>query len=140
METFKLHPWQENILNEVMKGGIEPGEMTIMTYGRNVGKSHFTAQVLKRLMDDLQAQPVTELVLSEGKVYGARYYCVEPVGGNWRAMEDWCIQTCGETTGSIWAEEVLKTAPTPGERWYANNRKFWFRNEKDRTMFILRWR
>jgi len=135
-----FNPWQENILNQVMKGGVKPREMVMMTAGRNVGKSHFTAQALKRLMDDLQAQPVTNLVLSEGKVYGARYYCVEPIGGNWRTMEDWCIQICGESTGSIWAEQVNKTTPQPGERWYANNRKFWFRAEKDRTMFVLKWR
>jgi hypothetical protein len=133
-----LYPWQENLLKKI--SGVKPGEMTVMSAGRQTGKSHFTAQALKRLMDDLQAQPITNLVLTEGKVYGARYYCVEPVGGNWREMEDWCIQICGESTGSIWAEQVNKTTPQPGERWYANNRKFWFREEKDRTMFVLKWR
>lgn len=138
---YELHPWQEILLEKIHGGGFKPGELMTMTSGRQAGKSHFTAQALKRLMDDLQSQPVSDLVLSEGKVYGSRYYCVEPVGGNWRAMEDWCIQTCGETTGSIWAEEVNKiTTPNPGERWYANNRKFWFKSEKDRTMFMLRWR
>jgi hypothetical protein len=117
---------------------INKGHM--MTSGRRAGKSQWSAQAIDRLMADLLLQPVTDLMLSEGRVYGARYYCVEPVGGNWRAMEDWCIQTCGESTGSIWAEEVNKTTPMPGERWYANNRKFWFREEKDRTMFMLKWR
>jgi hypothetical protein len=135
-----MYPWQENILNQVMKGGIKPGEMVVMTAGRNVGKSHFTAQALKRLMDDIQAQPVSDLVLSEGRVYGARYYCVEPIGGNWREMEDWCISTYGSSTGSIWAQEIDKSTPLVNERWYANNRKFWFRKEADRTMFMLRWR
>jgi hypothetical protein len=117
---------------------INKGHM--MTAGRRAGKSQWSAQAIDRLMADLLLQPVTDLMLSEGRVYGARYYCVEPVGGNWRAMEDWCIQTCGETTGSIWAEQVDKKVPQPGERWYANNRKFWFREEKDRTMFMLKWR
>jgi hypothetical protein len=24
-------------------------------------------------------------------------------------------------------------------RWYMNNRKFWFKTEKDRNWFMLRW-
>jgi hypothetical protein len=134
-----LMPWQENILDQVMNGA-KPGQISTMTSGRGVGKSHFTQQAIDRLMRDLNSQPISDLVLSQGTVYGSRYYCVEPVGGNWREMEDWCINTYGETTGSIWAEEVNKTTPVHGERWYGNNRKFWFRNEADRTMFILKWR
>jgi len=123
-----------------MTKSIFKGRGVVQLTGRQTGKSMFTAQAIQRLMDDIRAQPITDLQLSEGRVYGARYYCVEPIGGDWRAMEDWCIQNCGETTGSIWAVEVDKTVPRPAERWYSNNRKFWFRNEADRTMFILRWR
>jgi hypothetical protein len=133
---MRVHPWQEKIFDQITAGGFKPGELMIMGSGRQMGKSHFTQQTIDRLMRDLNSQPIEELVLSEGAVYGARYYCVEPVGGNWREMEDWCIKTYGKTTGSIWAD---KTTPESGERWYANNRKFWFRNEADRTMFILKW-
>ena len=136
----KLHPWQEKILIDIESGGVKPGEMMVMTAGRKVGKSRFSAQALERLMRDLNSQPITDLILSEGKVYGARYYCVEPVGGNWREMEDWVIETYGASTGSIWAQEVDKATPLQCERWYANNRKFWFRNLKDRDWFIIKWR
>ena len=88
-------------------------------------------------MDDLNAQPITNIVLSEGKVYGARYYTAQPIGGNWRNMEDWVIDTMGASTGSVWADNP---APNSGERWYANDRRFWFREERDRTMFLMRWR
>jgi len=90
------------------------------------------------LWEDLHARPVENMLLSEGTVYGSRYYTVEPVGGYWPDMEVWCHETFGET-GSIWAETKNLT-PTPHKRWYANNRKFWFKNEADRLMFILRWR
>ena len=135
---MNMFPWQENILNQVMQGGIKPGELTIMTAGRRVGKSNFTAQALKRLMDDLNSQPISDLKLSEGKVYGSRYYCVEPVGGNWREMEAWVKETMGAHGGAIWGYDPKK--PAPLSRWYMNNRKFWFRNEADRTMFVLKWR
>jgi uncharacterized protein YheU (UPF0270 family) len=133
----ELYPWQENILNQVMKGGIKSGEMTIMTSGRNIGKSHFTALAIKRLMDDMLNRPVEDLVLSEGTVYGARYYCVEPVGGNWARMEMWCHDTYGEAA-SVWDAKSINW-PDCG-RWYMNDRRFWFRDDRDRTMFILRWR
>jgi hypothetical protein len=133
-----MYEYQKKLWDQL--GGVKPGEMYIITSGRQVGKSMFTAQAIDRLMRDINSQPVEDLVLCEGQVYGARYHCVEPIGGNWREMEDWCINTYGETTGSIWAEEVDKKTPAPGERWYANNRKFWFRKESDRTLFILKWR
>jgi hypothetical protein len=134
---MNIHPWQEKIFDQITAGGFKPGEFVMMGGGRHVGKSIMNQQIIDRLMRDLNSQPVSDLTLSEGTVYGARYYCVEPIGGNWSRFEDWCIKTYGKTTGSIWAD---KTTPEPGERWYANNRKFWFRNEADRTMFILKWR
>lgn len=136
----KLHPWQEQLLVDIETGGLKPGEIMVMSAGRGVGKSMLTKAYVDRMMQDIMSRPVEDLVLSEGRVYGARYYCVGPVGGNWRDMEDWCIETYGPSTGSIWAEEMNKTTAKPGERWYANNRKFWFRTEKDRDWFILRWR
>ena len=112
----------------------------MLSVGRRSGKSMLASQAFQRLWDDLHARPVERLVLSEGTVYGSRYYCVEPYGGSWLEMEKWVLKTCGESTGSIWAEEKYKHAAQPGERWYGNNRKFWFRDEQDRIMFVLKWR
>ncbi len=73
-----------------------------------------------------------ELNLGEGRVYGAKYLTVHPSNGwHWNEMMAWMIDTFGPTAhDGVW---------TPSMRWYANNAKFWFRNEKDLTMFILRW-
>ena len=105
--------------------------------GRQLGKSQLTNQAFLRLWDDIHHRPVEELKLSEGTVYGSRYYCIEPVGGSWPKMELWCMEAFGTTTGSIWGE---KAAPEPAMRWYMNNRKFWFRNQKDQLMFVMKWR
>ena len=85
-----------------------------------------------------------ELDCSIGTIYGLRYYTVEPKNLEWqetRAMwEDmmlWCQSQFGET-GSLW-RETKNLTPEPNQRWYANDRKFWFRDEADRTMFLLRW-
>ena len=133
-----VHPWQTELLKKL--SGVKLGELQMISHGRQLGKSMFGAQALQRLIDDLNGNPVSDLKLSEGTVYGSSYYCVEPVGGSWREMEAWVLKTCGESTGSIWAEEKYKHAANAGERWYGNNRKFWFREEKDRTMFVLKWR
>jgi hypothetical protein len=134
-ESAELEPWQQRALDTITK---YKGRGIVQITGRNVGKSHWTNVAVKRLMDDLNSQPIEDLLLSEGTVYGSRYYTVEPIGGSWLEMEAWCYDTFGET-GNIWSETKNLT-PEPLQRWYANNRKFWFKEEKDRDWFILRWR
>ena len=78
------------------------------------------------------------MLLGHGTVYGAQYYTVAPpmAGAPWRDMEAWCQETFGSSTGSIWFKANIQA---PNERWYANNTKFWFRDEADRTWFLLKW-
>ena len=129
-----IQPWQTNVLNKLQ--GIKPSQLILTMAGRGSGKSHLTNQAFLRLWDDIHNRPVERLILSEGTVYGSPYYCVEPVGGSWTEMELWCMQAFGETTGSIYGENV----PEPAQRWYMNNRKFWFRDQADQLMFVMKWR
>jgi hypothetical protein len=129
-----IQPWQINFLNKMQ--GIKPGKMSMITAGRHSGKSMLSSQAFQRLWEDMGQRPIEELKLSEGRVHGARYYCVEPIGGNWRDMETWCLDAYGDC-GSVW--DLVK-APEPNARWYMNDRRVWFREEKDRLMFILKWR
>lgn len=115
--------------------GSDPKTMTMLPGGQ-YGKSTLSGVAFARLIKDIYEFPLEKLVCTEGRVYGSRYYCVEPVGGNWMEMEVWCTRTFGDSGSHMWGE---KTAPTPSERWYMNNRKFWFRDEKDRMQFVLRW-
>ena len=84
-----------------------------------------------------------ELTLSYGIVYGGRYTTVKPVFAEideiatWYDMEDWCVKVFGNIIGSIWADPL--GMGNPDKRWFMNNSKFWFRDEKDVTMFLLRW-
>jgi hypothetical protein len=113
------------------------GQGPVQITGRGTGKSHLSSEAFKRMWNDINQRPVEDLVFSEGTVYGSRYYCVEPVGGSWLDMETWALDTYG-STGSIWAETKSLT-PEPLQRWYMNNRKFWFKELKDRDWFVLRW-
>lgn len=92
------------------------------------------AQMAKDIDDELLMSTMGwhKIELSEGRVYGARYLTVHPNNGwHWNEMMEWMVATFGPSAeDGVW---------TPGMRWYANNAKFWFRNEKDLTMFLLRW-
>lgn len=127
--------WQIEMLKKI--SGVKKGQLITMTAGRRTGKSYWSNKAIERLMNDLQQRPVEDLILTEGTVYGSRYYCVEPIGGNWMDMEVWCMDTFGGPGDKIWGEEK---APEPSCRWYVNNRKFWFRDELDRMVFVLKWR
>jgi len=83
-----------------------------------------------RILDDVRNTPLERLKVSVGQVFGTDYYTVEPIGGNWLRMEQWAVQTFG-TPGSVWNQTQA--------RWYMNDRKFWFQDEADRTMFLLKW-
>lgn len=145
---MELKPWQETIVRDMMQvnmqktlDGFKAGEMAILMAGRRTGKSVFSSSAFQRLWDDIyKERPIEDLVLGEAKWHGARYYTVEPVGGNWQTMEAWCTKTFGDAA-EVW--DIKSTGeqfiwPEAG-RWYKNDRRFWFRNERDRTMFILKW-
>jgi hypothetical protein len=78
------------------------------------------------------------MLLGHGSVFGEQYYTVAPPMGlhPWREMEAWCSEIFGPSTDSIWGESPV---PEPGQRWYQNNRKFWFQSEADLSWFLLRW-
>jgi len=81
-----------------------------------------------------------ELVYDQGKVYGARYYTVQPkfpahaltwFKPEWAEMVAWCVDTYGPTH----KDGVFE----PNQRWYINDTRFWFREEEDVLVFALRW-
>ena len=128
-----IQPWQIEMLDKMTKF---KGRGVTQITGRNAGKSQMSSVAFRRLWDELHDRPVEALKLTEGTVYGSRYYCVEPVGGSWREMEHWCHTTFGSAGEHIWGEKF----PSPAQRWYMNNRKFWFRDDQDRLIFVMKWR
>ena len=78
--------------------------------------------------------------VEEKRLNGARYYTASPyVDGlnsvetlrEWLVLEDWCWDNFGERPMNRW--------PDSGDRWFANNNAFWFKDEQDLMMFMLRW-
>jgi hypothetical protein len=97
----------------------------------------------KQLADDIDKSLLTSLGLgyvfdfyleySTGTVYGQEYLTVAPMNaeGLWPDMMSWMVTTFGPSAkDGVWI---------PNQRWYVNNAKFWFRDQKDRDWFVLRW-
>jgi hypothetical protein len=75
------------------------------------------------------------LETSSGTIFGKRYYTASPNDARqWGIMTSWMYKTFGPSgtpnRPGCW---------TPNERWYANDSKFWIRDDKDWTLFLLRW-
>ena len=94
------------------------------------------AMAKARWVDELADQWINDLImkrLETGYSYNQPKwaYWVHPVNYSakeWGEMDDWVIDTMGY---SDWSVEHA--------RWVGSNQKYWFRDEQDRTMFILRW-
>lgn len=133
-----MYDWQKELIKTLaVKDRVQ---VTVMMAGRRAGKSMMNAQnrhVWEQLFSDIYSVPLSDLILSECKVFDAPYLSVEPVGGNWKEMEEWAREVYGEPAEYWQTHEFMW--PDMG-RWYMNDRKFIFRDEKDRTMFILKWR
>jgi hypothetical protein len=82
-----------------------------------------------------------QLQTEVGTVLGTDYFVVKPTGWDnlhnpleWNNMVKWCVDTLGPSGTAerpgVWS---------PNQRWYVNSARFWFRDEADRTMFILRF-
>lgn len=79
------------------------------------------------------------LTLEEKKWHGCKYHTIKPFldswsitsnNNTWDEMLAWCTNTYGKSSDA-WDNEA--------GRWYCNDSRFWFRNESDSVMFILRW-
>ncbi|CAB4221528.1 hypothetical protein UFOVP1636_350 [uncultured Caudovirales phage] len=58
-------------------------------------------------------------------------YWVRPFNydeSEWQEMANWLVNTFGN---SNWLQE--------NALWVGSDRKYWFRNEQDRTLFLLKW-
>jgi hypothetical protein len=97
--------------------------------GRQFGKTGLTTA---RWVDDVDSFiPAKRLETGYAEIQPKWPYWVKPLNYSaeeWLDMTDWMVETFGDTNWS-----------TPGGRWVGSDRKFWFRDEADRTMFLLKW-
>jgi hypothetical protein len=100
-----------------------------------LGVENWGTEATNRLIEDLGP---FRIKIAEYVVHGEIYYEAAPVGWmlvedgpTWRDMMVWVTETFSSTANDgVW---------TSGQRWYANNSRFYFRNVEDRDWFILKW-
>lgn len=128
----------QNLIDQIIQDPKVFSDHKKMLYSvRATGKSS-----LMQIMQMLEKMSTPGLEYGTGTVFGVEYHTVEPnfalhffdvktEAGKWTAMHSWCVETFGAThPEGAWVAD---------QRWYANNAKFWFRNEADMMMFSLKW-
>jgi len=64
------------------------------------------------------------------------YHVISPIISmdEWYILVEWCVDTFGasgtDDLPGIWSKQ---------QRWYVNSSRFWFRDESDRDLFLLKW-
>ena len=106
-------------------------------------------QAAKKMAHDIDTELLMSLLgwnrieVSDGKILGSHYNTAKPVyddgayaitgrSAKWDKAVEWCVEQFGPTRLPWQSNGKL-------ERWYVNNSIFWFKNEEDLTLFLLRW-
>jgi hypothetical protein len=86
-----------------------------------------------------QLEERIQLVVGKGTVAGHPYHMVHPVipfwntnqaaNQTWDAMVAWTLETFGPSNKIYELNQI----------WYVYNGSFWFLNEEDAIMFVLKW-
>ena len=87
--------------------------------------------IKKRMMAESRWDNTKRLETGKAVLQPDWPYWVQPLGYDkfeWAEIDKWIRETMGDTN---WG--------THNGRWVGSDRKYWFRNEADRTFFILRW-
>ena len=122
-------------------------KMFVNTVNQNQPDFKVILPVIRNIMPDIIAeeilgvQPMTSQLMSVGTMDHAcsTWYWVTPpynldigwddmVSRN-KEIQEWCDEIYGDK--GDWSD--------PDCRWWTSNRKYIFKNEEDRTMFVLRW-
>ncbi len=133
--NWTIETWAHDVqrpLPSIMIGSgtaeLKPGQWNHVAVTRNNGTAN-TYINGEKVKDDYTIECETK------QYWNKDYYVVKPRGmlGNrdfdWQDMLEWCLYTFGPSEG-VW---------TSNERWYCNNARFYFKYEKDRDWFLMRF-
>ena len=96
-----------------------------------IKKRAMTAARMAEITDEFIAEMTKRLETGYADNQPSHPYWVKPLNyskTDWYDIKNWMLETFGDCDWSI-----------PNVRWAGSNRKYWFRDEADRTFFILRW-
>lgn len=130
MTAFNLMPYQQALWDRLANGGFKRGEMSIISSGRQSGKSHLNLLYGKNLCQEIILP--TQAVIKPKYSFSRKWHEVHLMFKSWDPVQeriDWCEQTFGAQPSN----------PDAWSRWYTSFTTLRFRDEKDYQWFILRW-
>jgi hypothetical protein len=72
--TYALHPWQSKLLTDFQAGGFKPGELMIISAGRQTGKSQITRYMAD--WQELMGEKYPYRKLTQSPVDGQMWYTI----------------------------------------------------------------
>lgn len=80
-----------------------------------------------------------KLTVEEKRWHGCKYQVVHPY------LDSWSLSQNNHTWNNIsqWCYDIYGKPGDPfsntTDRWYLNNSAYWFRDERDLSLFLMRW-
>ena len=126
--SYPLLSYQQALLNRLRSGGSLPGEMSIITSGRQIGKSYITTLYRNEISPPMRKVKEAKYKFSRAKWYTASYN-----GHEFVDVHSWCIEQFGppDRCPDAWSRWGFSV-----ELWLTD---IYFRDEEDYVLFLLRW-
>ena len=124
---MSLNSYQIDLYRKLVAGGMKKGEMSIISAGRQTGKSYLNQlygnNLCKEILLPMKPEP-------KYKFSRAYWYIAEFHDRQYFEVEKWCSEQFGPHP----------MYPDAWSRWYHKYQdRIHFRDEKDYAWFVLRW-
>lgn len=127
---YPLRPYQQALYDKVKAGGFKPGEMFLVSAGRQTGKSYLNKMYGKLWNNNLCKEIMLTHPEPKYKFTRANWFVAEFDDRYYFEVEAWCSQQFGPHPAR----------PDAWSRWFHKyENKIHFSNEKDYQWFLLKW-
>ena len=127
--SYPLLPYQQVLLTRLQAGGVAAGKMSIMSSGRQIGKSYINALYNRVNPCNEISLPMRKATEAKYKFSRANWYVAEYNWVDYTEAIAWCTQQFGPHPNQ----------PDAWSRWEHKWGLIKFRDEKDCMLFLLRW-
>ena len=76
MNWAELKPYQQTLMDKLQAGGFKPGEMSIISAGRQTGKSMYYSYAYDALKNRSMTPPAKFTILDQAEVDGETWYTI----------------------------------------------------------------
>ena len=136
MAGLNLQPYQEQLLR-LLERGFKAGQISVISAGRQTGKSYYTKVLKNRIYDTNLCKEIVMPTTPEPKYKfsRAKWHTVDIGVGAWKLGREYneIIAWCNDTFGPHPARSDAWS------RWWVGVGQIYFRDERDFVLYQLRW-